>query len=57
MNDEYWWAVYFAGICAMQHHPKNNAQTDRSCISWCANQADHMLEEHHRRWPIETEEP
>ena len=57
MDDEKYWAVYFAGICALQFHPRNPATHFAERIRMSADIADRMLAEHMKRWPIETEEP
>lgn len=61
MDDEQIWSIYFAGVCSMQYHPRNNInyrdEREFLAITWAANAADAMLAEHHKRWPVEKEEP
>lgn len=58
MTPEQTWAIYYAGVCAMQFHPANHAThadlevaavTDR-----CAEIADEMLRHHNYRWKHAT---
>lgn len=56
MNDETIWAIYFANLCGIHFHPKNEVPAPRTLIKVCAELADHMMEQHHKRWPVETEE-
>lgn len=58
MDDEQTWSIYFAGICSMQFHPRNQTQgvTPDTLVTWAAKIADAMLQEHHDRWPVEKGE-
>lgn len=56
MDDEKWWAIYFAGIASLQFHPRNPATHFNERIKMAADIADRMLLEHAKRWPVETED-
>lgn len=55
MDNEQLWSIYFAGICAMQFHPRNthNVNTDglHATLARCEMVANAMLETHRDRWP------
>ncbi len=51
------WAMYYAGLVAMQMHPKNEnfgpGKSIKPTLDFCAEVADAMLDRHTRRfkWP------
>lgn len=62
MDDEQLWSIYFAGVASIRMHPRNdyNALIHREAlkdtIRFAATVADEMLNEHHKRFPVETGE-
>lgn len=59
MTNEKLWSMYFVGICSIRFHPKNDALqegSDTNVVHYAATIADKMLDEHHKRWPVETED-
>lgn len=55
MDDEKYWAIYFAGICSLQFHPRNPATHFKERIAMAADVADQMLAEHAKRWGADQE--
>lgn len=57
MKDEQLWAIYFAGVCALRFHPRNDTpetpMLDRVRVKFAAGIADNMLAEHRTRFPPE----
>lgn len=62
MDDQYYWAIYYASVCAIQFHPKNDRDAngnsfgtawDQARIKRSAEIATQMLTEHHKRWPVD----
>ncbi len=53
MDDKTAWDVYFAGVCSIRFHPKNDMEgnADADEIEYAAQIADTMLKERKKRWP------
>lgn len=53
---EYIWAVYYASIVSMQHHPGAGRREHVALtLAECARVADLMLKEHQERYPCHGE--
>ncbi len=53
-DDDLIWDMYFAGICAMQFHPKNHENyinNEQTLVDYCSEVADTMLAKRKERWP------
>lgn len=46
------WDIYFAGICSIRFHPRNDANVSSPAkeVEWAADIADLMVLERSKRW-------
>jgi hypothetical protein len=50
MSEQEAWDIYFASICSLRHHPKNDDEHRADQVVYAARVADQMLVERRKRW-------